>query len=265
MEYFRRKTELKGVAGQELYYMKSKNKLNSVYGMSVQSPVKQSIDFLNDFIYRTDDETELLETANKHAFMSYAWGVWTTAWCRYELEEAIELCGDRFVYCDTDSVKYLGSIDFRSFNSRKKRRSIENGACATDPKGVEHYLGVMEHDADYTEFATMGAKKYAYRYPDGKLGITIAGVNKRKGAEELEAAGGLEAFKEGFVFRKAGGTESIYNDEPETDKLIREGKEISITSNLYIKDSEYTLGVTGEYARILQHANIWREIFIKKW
>ena len=123
----------------------------------------------------------------------------------------------------------------------------------------------MEHDADYSEFATMGAKKYAYRYPDGTLGITIAGVNKRKGAEELEAAGGLEAFKEGFVFRKAGGTESIYNDEPETDKLIREGKEISITSNLYIKDSEYTLGVTGEYARILQHANIWREIFIKKW
>ena len=265
MEYFRRKTELKGVAGQELYYMKSKNKLNSVYGMSVQSPVKQSIDFVNDFIYRTDDETELLETANKRAFMSYAWGVWTTAWCRYELEEAIDLCGDRFVYCDTDSVKYLGNIDFRSFNSRKKRRSIENGACATDPKGVEHYLGVMEHDADYIEFATMGAKKYAYRYPDGKLGITIAGVNKRKGAEELEAAGGLEAFKEGFVFRKAGGTESIYNDEPETDKLIREGKEIPITSNLYIKDSEYTLGITGEYSRILQHANIWREIFIKKW
>lgn len=265
LEYFRRKTELKGVEGQDLYYMKSKNKLNSVYGMSVQSPVKQSIDFEGDFIDRFDDETELLDKSNKHAFMSYAWGVWTTAWCRYELETAIDLCGDKFVYCDTDSVKYLGNVDFRSFNAGKKRRSVENGACATDPKGAVHYLGVMEHDADYAEFATMGAKKYAYRYPDGKLGITIAGVNKKKGAEELEASGGLEAFKEGFVFRKAGGTESIYNDHPEVKKLIREGKEIPITSNLYIRDSEYTLGITGEYARILQNANVWREIFIKKW
>lgn len=265
LEYFRRKTELKGVSGEELYYMKAKNKLNSVYGMSVQSPVKQSIDFEHDFILRNDDETELLNAANKKAFMSYAWGVWTTAHARAELEEAIKMCGDRFVYCDTDSVKYLGTIDFDSFNAKKKRRSEENGAVAVDPAGVKHYLGVMEHDADYSEFATMGAKKYAYRYPDGKLGITIAGVNKSKGADELEAARGLSAFKEGFVFRKAGGAESIYNDVPAVDHIIREGRKIPITSNLYIKDSEYTLGITGEYYRILQHANVWREIFLKKW
>lgn len=265
LEYFRRKTELKGVEGQELYYMKSKNKLNSVYGMSVQSPVKQSIDFINDFIDRQDDERELLAAANKKAFMSYAWGVWTTAHARWELEEAINICGDRFVYCDTDSVKYIGELDFDSFNAKKKRRSEENGAVATDPKGVRHYLGVMEHDADYMEFATMGAKKYAYRYPDGKLGITIAGVNKTKGAAELEKAGGLKAFKEGFVFKEAGGTESIYNDDPEIKSLVREGRKIPITANLFIKESEYTLGITAEYARILENANIWREIFIKKW
>ena len=157
--------------------------------------------------------------------MSYAWGVWTAAHARWELEEAINICGDRFVYCDTDSVKYIGELDFDSFNAKKKRRSEENGAVATDPKGVRHYLGVMEHDADYIEFATMGAKKYAYRYPDGKLGITIAGVNKTKGAAELEKAGGLKAFKEGFVFKEAGGTESIYNDAPEIKSLIREGRE----------------------------------------
>ena len=265
LEYFRRKTELKGVEGQDLYYMKAKNKLNSVYGMSVQSPVKQSIDFLDDFIDRNDDETELLEAANKKAFQSYAWGVWTTAHARYELEEAIELCGDRFVYCDTDSVKYIGYIDFDSFNAKKKRRSEDSGARALDPKGEKHYLGVMEHDADYSEFITMGAKKYAYRYPDGKLGITIAGVNKKKGAEELEAAGGLKAFKEGFTFHEAGGTESVYNDKPEIQWLEKEGRKIPITSNLLIKDSTYTLGITAEYSRILQRAEIWREIFIKKW
>ena len=266
LEYFRRKTELKGVEGQDLYYMKAKNKLNAIFGCSVMSPVRQSIDFINDFIDRHDDEQELLETSNKKAFMSYSWGVWTTCWCRFELECAMDLVGqERFVYCDTDSVKYIGDVDFSRFNDIRKRKASDSGAVATDPKGIRHYLGVMEHDADYIEFATMGAKKYAYRYPDGRLGITIAGVNKTKGAAELEKAGGLKAFKEGFVFKEAGGTESIYNDDPEIKSLIREGREIPITANLFIKESEYTLGITAEYARILENANIWREIFIKKW
>ena len=266
LEYFRRKTELKGVDGQELYYMKAKNKLNAIYGCTVMSPVRQSIDFIDDFIDRNDDEEELLAAANKKAFLSYAWGVWTTCWCRFELECAMDLVGqERFVYCDTDSVKYIGDVDFSRFNDIRKRKAEDSGAVATDPKGVRHYLGVMEHDADYSEYATLGAKKYAYRYPDGTLGITIAGVNKTKGAAELEKAGGLKAFREGFVFREAGGTESIYNDSPAVDHIVREGREIPITANLFIKESEYTLGITAEYARILENANIWREIFIKTW
>ena len=111
----------------------------------------------------------------------------------------------------------------------------------------------------------MGAKKYAFRYPDGKLGITIAGVNKKKGAEELEKAGGLKAFREGFTFYDAGGTESVYNDVPEVDHLIREGERIPITSNLYLQESTYTLGITGEYFRIIEHANVWRKIFYENW
>ena len=259
LNYFRQKTELKGVAGQDLYYMKAKNKLNSIYGMSVQSPVKQSIDFLNDFVERCDDETELLTKANKKAFQNYAWGVWTTAHARAELEKAIDLAGPGFIYCDTDSVKYIGNVDFTKLNGELQRRSEENGAAAMDPKGNMHYLGVWEHDAEYKQFKTMGAKKYAYVYPDDSLGITVAGVSKSKGAEELQQAGGLKMFKEGFVFRKAGGTESIYNDFPELDHITREGRDIPITSNLYIRDSEYTLGLTGEYRRLLERADYWRK------
>lgn len=40
-----------------------------------------------------------MEKSNRYAFQSYAWGVWVTA--------LAQLLGDRFVYCDTDSVKYL--------------------------------------------------------------------------------------------------------------------------------------------------------------
>ena len=266
LKYFNTKTDLKGVKGQELYYMKAKNKLNSIYGLTVQDQIKQSIDFLDDFIIREDDPRELLEAANRKAFLSYAWGVWTTAIARYELHEALHLVFDTKgadpVYCDTDSVKYIGDVDFREFNQTRERLALKNGGSAVDPSGCRHYLGVMEEDGEYLEFATMGAKKYAYVNTDGSLGITIAGVGKSAGAQELKEAGGLKMFKEGFVFRKAGGTESKYNDVPEVDHLIREGREIPITSNLYITNSEYTLGVTAEYRRILENANIWRDMLL---
>ena len=262
--YFVDKTNLKGVKGQEVYYMKVKNKLNSIYGMSVQSPVKQSIDFIDDFIERHDPERELLDESNRKAFQNYAWGVWTTAWARFELEKAIKLCGNQFVYCDTDSVKYIGDIDFSGYNKDHMKLSKENDAHATDPAGNEHYLGVYELDARYKNFITMGAKKYAYEYEDGSIGITVAGVSKSKGAVELAAAGGLKMFKEGFIFRDAGGTESIYNDIPYTkdpEYIEREGRRIPITTNVVIADSEYTLGVTGEYRRLLERCEVWRDNF----
>ena len=244
--------------------MKVKNKLNSIYGMSVQSPVKQSIDYINDdFIERTEPEAELLQESNRKAFQNYAWGVWTTAWARWELEQAVQLAGNNFVYCDTDSVKYINDVDFTEYNRLQQQKSKENNAFAVDPAGEEHYLGVYEFDGDYKRFVTMGAKKYAYEYRDGSIGITVAGVGKSKGAEELAEAGGLKEFKEGFVFRKAGGTESIYNDIPygKGFDITRDGKKIHITSYVFIRDSEYTLGVTGEYRRLLERSDVWRELF----
>ena len=258
LQYFNDKTTLKGIPEQELYYMKQKNKLNSIYGMSVQSPVKQTIDFLDDFIERNEDERDLLEKANSHAFQSYAWGVWTTAWARYELEEAIKLAGNGFIYCDTDSVKYIGDADFSVLNERLKRRSKENGAAAVDPKGKTHYLGVWEYEGEYKTFKTLGAKKYVYTDEENKVHVTIAGVNKKKGAEELASRGGVTAFRPGFVFRTAGGLESVYNDEPPVSELIREGRSVPITSNVYMRDSEYTVGITGDYMRILERARDWK-------
>lgn len=259
LDYFRAKTDLKGVEGQELYYMKQKNKLNAIYGMSVTSPVRQEIDYINgEFIQRTDDESELLSKANRKAFLNYAWGVWTTAHARAELEEAMKNIEPwQFVYCDTDSVKYVGSANWEQFNRIRKARSEKNGAAAADRNGNIHYLGVLEHDAHYDRFITLGAKKYAFE-ENGHIGITVAGVSKKKGAAELAEAGGLEAFKEGLVFNKAGGTDSRYNDDPDIKYIEREGHRLEISANIYITDSMYTLGVTGEYRRLLDYVDIWK-------
>jgi len=260
-QYYHYKTELKNVPGQELLYMKSKNKLNSLYGMCAQDPVKQSILFIeNDFKEQNENEAELLFAYNKKAFLAYQWGVWVTAWARYRLEEGIQLAhGDvndpnapQFVYCDTDSVKYLGEIDLTKFNTERVNDSKRSGAYATDPHGITHYMGVYEKEHDMCEFRTMGAKKYVYREtPNGKLVCTIAGVSKSLGGEELEEHGGITAFHEWFTFDKAGGLEAVYNDNPEQCDIVRDGHKLKVTSNVVLRPSTYTLGLTADYKRLL--------------
>lgn len=253
--YYKAKTELKNVPGQEIYYMKSKNKLNSIYGMMAQNPVKQDIVY-NNGVWSTanDPEAEILAESNRKAFLCYQWGVWCTAWARYRLQEGIKLAGENFVYCDTDSVKYIGDIDWTEYNKQREKDSKASGAFATDLKGITHYMGVYEADGKYAEFKTLGAKKYAYNYESGgKTCVTIAGVTKKSGGKELDENGGLNAFSPGFTFVKAGGTEAIYNDDPEIKTVVRDGKQIDITPNIVIKDSTYTLGITAEYASLLKN------------
>lgn len=245
MDYYRRKTELKGVEGQEIYYNKAKNKLNSIYGMCATNPVRTTMIFNGtDFEVKEEDERELLERANKKSFCCYAWGCWCTAWARYWLERAIRLCDHKFVYCDTDSVKFIGDVDFTELNEEIRAKSEKHGAFADDPKGRRHYLGVYEYEGEYKRFKTLGAKKYAYDDDEGRLHITIAGVSK-SGSAEL---GCLENLEEDFVFRESAGQEAIYNDHWST--ITVDGRTIDVPPNIYLYESEYTVGMTADYRRL---------------
>lgn len=261
--FYVNKTSLKGSKADEYLYMKSKNMLNSVYGMSAQRPVRLPIiyDGLQLLEDKNADREILLEKSNRRAFQSYAFGVWVTAWARYRLHEGIQIVGtDNFVYCDTDSVKYLdrSGIDWTAYNKIRETDSLHSGAWADDMDGIRHYMGVYEHDGSYEEFKTMGAKKYCYVDETG-LHLTVAGVNKKKGAAELVRHGGMSAFREGMIFRDAGGTESIYNDIAEPFEITREGHTLWITSNLVIKPSTYTLAITDDYRQILNDAYMYRK------
>lgn len=112
-------------------------------------------------------------------------------------------------------------------------------------------MGVFEEDGIYQKFITLGAKKYAYEDLNGELHITVAGVIKKKGAKELARKGGIYNFKPDFVFTEAGGLEAVYNDDPEIKTYTIEGHELKITSNVMLRDSTYTLGITNEYEKLL--------------
>lgn len=203
-------------------------------------------------MYILDDSKSREELYNnkKVVYNQYAWGVWTTAHARAALQAAIDRCGDNLLYCDTDSVKFLGVVDFGDYNEERIAECLESGAHAADRHGEEHYMGVFEHDASYSRFVTLGAKKYAYEDETG-LHITVSGVSKKKGAAELAARGGLEAFQPGFVFSDSGKTEIVYNDDMTRTKTTVDGEAVEITKNAVIRETTYTLSITDDYEQLL--------------
>lgn len=270
IDLFHKKTSLKNVEGQELNYMRSKELINSLYGMCAQNPVKPDVIYMDEpeqafKLEEIVDIGEKLEKYNKKAFLLYAWGCWVTAWARLKLKEMINIVGDNFVYCDTDSVKFLVRDDYKriirkieEYNKGLKELSISNNGYATDKKGIVHYLGVYEYEETYKKFKTLGAKKYAYVHEDGTFGITIAGVPKKAGAREMEK---IENFNVGFIFRDTGKLESVYNDCDYGTYYQDDSPEhrIEIRSNIVLRESTYEIGLSAEYMYILASVGNWNE------
>lgn len=268
IDLFHKKTSLKNVDGQELNYMRSKELINSLYGMCAQNPVKPDVIYMDepDQAFTLEDIVDIgekLEKYNKKAFLLYAWGCWVTAWARLKLKEMINIVGDNFVYCDTDSVKFLVRDDYKrivarieEYNQGLKELSISNKGYADDKKGITHYLGVYEYEETYKQFKTLGAKKYAYTRQDGTFKITIAGVPKKAGAREM---GTIENFNVGFVFRNSGKLESVYNDSDYGTYYTDDSSEhrIEIRSNVVLRESTYEIGLSLEYMYLLASVRNW--------
>ena len=248
---YKKKTSLKGV--DQIEYELTKIQINGCFGMMAEDPGKV-YNYYNPETgaFEKEDltEEEALERKNKNAFLSYAWGVWVTAICRSWMMKILSRTGEEgAAYVDTDGIKLYKGYEylFEEFNAEIENLALSEGDCqAVDSDGVIHTLGAFEKEAHYDEFITLGAKKYAYK--QGKeITIATAGVNKKKGGEEL---GELENYKEGFTFHEAGGREAIYNDYIDEWREI-DGHKLHITKNLTLVPSTYTLGLTAEYKRLI--------------
>lgn len=252
LEMYKTKTELKG--GDAYEYGKYKNMINAVYGMTVQNPLKPHYKLNDDgVIIENEEETidELVAEYHAHGWLPYQIGVYCSAYARAMLYSAIDaIPATDYVYCDTDSVYYVGDHDdiFDALN----KEYCEDELSAIDKKGVVHYAGCFEDDkTSIKRFISLGAKKYAYEDDEG-LHITTSGVNKEAGAKELKC---LENYKEGFIFKDAGGTESVFNDDPEIKNIHVNGIDVEVVPNIAITESTYTLGIAGDYRRLLNALN----------
>ena len=179
LEKYVNKTAYKNVEGMEVEYAKEKNKFNALYGMSVTNMIRDEVEYNNDtdWTERELENNEIIEKLNeekKKAFLSFAYGVWVTAYARSNLLKNVIQLDDKVVYCDTDSMKLKEGYNkevIENYNNFviKKLKHISKileipfeKFAPKDSKGQTHILGVFDNDGKYDEFITQGAKKYAY-------------------------------------------------------------------------------------------------------
>lgn len=214
---YRKKTELKNAwetadsdaqakAILEMY-MHYKALLNSVYGMCVTDIIRDLYEYDAELQeWKEPEKQDLIEAlekenSSKRRFLFYPWGVWTTAYSRYNLWTAILNLGADYAYSDTDSVKILHRTAhddyFRKYNENIQIK-IENAAkhhgLSEDDfkpktiKGKIKPIGEWDYEGDYLKFKTLGSKRYlTLRYDDNPMSptfgdfiyrLTVSGLDK---------------------------------------------------------------------------------------
>lgn len=279
------KTEFKGVAGKEIEYQKEKNKFNALYGMSVTNMIRDNVVYKDDVEewfeeeLTNDEIIDKLQIEKKKSFLSFAWGVWVTAYARDNLLRRVIELDDYVVYCDTDSCKLVDGYDksiFEKYNesvvekikfvSKQLEIPFEKYA-PKDKKGVPHLLGVFESETEgdskytYSKFITQGAKKYAVEQ-DGKIKITVAGVPK-SGAKALKS---LDDFRDNLVFKyeDTGKNILMYVDAQDSFELTDYlGKKAIVNdkSGCCLLPTTYVLGKSEEYANLISDDSSHRAIY----
>ena len=256
------KSDLKGK--DPVLYSILKAKLNSVYGMTVQRPVR--IDIKEDYDtgqYFNDPGDGLEEKYKKYMknynnVLSYSWGVWVTSESMYRLFQLSKCIdyenGGIWLYSDTDSIySTKWNIEkLEAFNNYIKQKLTDRGyGSYKAANGKEYCLGVATFDGKYTEFVALGAKRYCGRSAeDGKLHITVAGVPK-KGAETLRD--NIERFRPGLVFdgETSGKLQHTYYMIGDADPYIDAagnltGDSIDLGPCDYLLDSPYDCMLTDD-------------------
>lgn len=234
LQLFHDKTALKGVDDEA--YALAKAFLNSLYGMCVTALIASEVEWLDDKldwkihkITKQKVEEHLKKLGmwrDTRYFLNFDWGVWISNGSRTRLWKDIIIPYDKHIlYADTDSAFTDIAIDWTDYNksidARVARVCEERGLDIekTRPyskKGKQSKIGNFTTEPMWTEFKTLGAKRYCERRAfkegdddlDGKLHLTVAGINK----EAVSCLhDDIENFKNGCVFDK---------DEDDVSKLL---------------------------------------------
>lgn len=239
-KYAKTKSDLKGLLKSipeddpryleiSFFYLLAKGDFNSIYGMSVQKLMQAEFTVDELFVWHEIDP-KYKQNLSKHLGRNFLYGIYTTAYARKNLLQAIiQNCPNTFVYCDTDSVKFIGSQTFVDTNKDLPEQ------YAVIPSLSK--IGSFDKEHTYETFVTYGAKKYAHTFAgDDKLYLTVAGLPKY--SSDTGDIKRIEQFKPGIVFENCKlGKKYIYIDnsfELDDDNIVVNQKEIDDETKRYL-------------------------------
>lgn len=275
VHFYKQKNTLKHVKGKEVEYMKSKQMLNSLYGMCVTDIIKDIYDFDEQWEVEHKTLEEGIEIYNNKfaRFLYYPWGIFVTAYARYNLWSGILAVGDDYIYSDTDSIKITNGdrhLDYiKAYNdTMRKKLEISFSARNLDISDVcinGRLIGAWDFDGFYTRFKTLGAKRYMLEN-DGKISITVAGLGKKAGLKYMLKTYGKDVFN-AFSNRlyipcgQTGKNTHTYIDDVREGFLVDYNGHISPykeLSSIHLTPSDFTLNMTQVYIDYLlkgKHGN----------
>lgn len=283
---YEKKTKLKGVDGEELNYMISKNMINAAYGMMVTDPIRDDLNYHDGEFYRVPKNIEEgIEKYNKNIrrFLFYPWGVWVTAYARANLFSGIIEMGSDYVYSDTDSIKSLNTDKHNAYFESYNRQIIEKIKASSEhhhiaetmyspctKNGKKKTIGIWDDEGVFDKFKTLGAKRYlTMRRPiqstEPQYVITLAGSNKSKTMQYLiKTKDPFGTFKDGLRIppENSGRLTLTYIDnETEGDIIDVNGVPYHYheLSSIHMEQSEYNLSMSEEFIKYLKGVNDFGE------
>lgn len=273
LTFYEDKTKLKDVKGKEVEYMHAKANLNSLYGMAVTDIIRDEITYDGEWIVEKPDLIKSLEKYNKalSRFLFYPWGVWVTAYARKNLFTGILECKNDYVYSDTDSLKIVNGENHKEYIERYNEVITKQLEIAmkyhgidisrTRPKtieGVEKPIGVWDYEGHYETFKTLGAKRYLWKKPDGRMQMTVAGLSKQSGLKYLQFGdlSGISVFDkfndEMYIPREWTGKNIHTYIDFATDGVVTDylgnSHSYSELSSVHMEPTDYSLSIGSEYA-----------------
>lgn len=276
LELYQDKTILKDVEGREVEYILSKGMLNSVYGMTVTDIAKDNHIYDEGWQLEEIDLTEELDRHNKskNRFLYYAWGVWITAYARFNLWSGILAMGTDYIYSDTDSIKFFNYDKHKSYIDQyndeliaKQKQVIKHydlDETLFRPKtieGIEKPLGVWDFEGVYSRFKTLGAKRYLTE-ENNRLTLTVAGLSKKNGLDYMikkagSNAGVFNMFNDSLYIpaMETGKNTHTYIDDSKTFEVVdyQGGKlEVTSSSSIHLEEVEFSLNISNDYKRFIE-------------
>lgn len=174
----------------------TKKKVNITYGMLTSGFWTSGYEMRdNSFVKVEYDLSKIIDDYNRFKgrfakrVSAYQWGVFCTAYARYNLFMIIKGLGDSWIYSDTDSVYFMYDEKYLRIIEKYNRyitdlllkspsiQSPDDICVKSDFVDKTYHLGHMIQDGDYLSYKFLKLKTYLCEYRTGGYKLTIAGCS----------------------------------------------------------------------------------------